>query len=635
MKKLLALILCLAMCLSACFALVACGETQDDVNPDNSGVNQDSLDKVTFEDSFGFIIKNLEINMGVDMAASLKVLELYVSKSTDGFIGGGVGKIEVSGTSPTSLDAALILKDNQLYANVALAASGVEQNVVINIDVERVLAYAIESSGASLEAVMGYVEGDLEADVEKFKNWIADELIPALGNTDAFLPSDEDIATVSAFFKTFGSNFIKTEAVGSDTKLSLDLSILSDWFSAMKSKKGNEFIDYVLGEGVYADIKAATPGILSFTVGDLVTEFKKNGGSIEELEAAINSLIILCDAPEGTTLKSLIAMAAPEFEGSVEDFLLQDDIASLSLNILPMFFTKAEADYEEICEYCMDIATHRVVFDGENYYAICSDCLKDVYIPDDYVVEPIEKEPVVETEPMTFTEIMEQVFSGLESCTIAELAGLDTETLSTIEASLSMAASSVNLELVVDSTSAIKSIKYGIDMSSLAEGGMVLNMNVNRTANGAVGSVEMKQAGVTMLKCDMEAKIGGSGYYSKSALENSVSILNKADAALASQDLKSMIVNSAYGNIETAEDIYEDGKIVGVSFMTSSEVNYTVYYDSCYANMVMCAQGYAQAQLIYYCNVSYKVIDGYENENEVFHYENAMSSINVTYAFEI
>ena len=96
-----------------------------------------------------------------------------------------------------------------------------------------------------------------------------------------------------------------------------------------------------------------------------------------------------------------------------------------------------------------------------------------------------------------------------------------------------------------------------------------------------------------------------------------------------------MIVNSAYGNIETAEDIYEDGKIVGVSFMTPSEVNYTVYYDSCYANMVMCAQGYAQAQLIYYCNVSYKVIDGYENENEVFHYENAMSSINVTYAFEI
>lgn len=603
MKKLLSLILCLAMCLSACFALVACGETNEEVKPDAPQVNKDPFAKEVFGESFGFIIRNLEINMGTSKAA-LKVAELYVAQGEDGFVGGGVGEIEVTGTDAMTAKAAIILKNNDLYVQVKGAMAENNMGVSISLDAEKLLGYALESAGVSLEAVMDYKEESLDADIEKFKGWATEQLIPALGNLDAYALTEAEIAAICTIFENVADKFIKVEAVGEDQKISLDFSGLIACIDDLKNKKGSEFVDIVFGEGTYAKIKAATPGILSFTVGDLVAEFKKNGGSLEDLEAAINALLVLAEAPEGYTLQAMIAQLVPDFDGTLADFFALEEIAGLSLNIIPALIPQAAPECPPPCSNCFDgVAIGYIISDGYEIH-LCEKCYEENFSSafELYPYEPVVDTPADEV-PATLQEIMDEVFAGLEAASLAELFDLTDDTISQIKASLEMVAGTVKFEVVADKDAAIKSIKYNLDMSSVATEAIAMSLNVNKTASGAVGNIEMKQAGVTMLKADLEVKINANGYYNKDALAEIVAAETAANAVLDASDIADLIAADLYCTIESQEDIIEDGKAVGVVIVTEYNETYTVYFDDLFAIMVMESGDMKMGQAVFFCEV--------------------------------
>lgn len=613
MKKLLSLILCLAMCLSACFALVACGETEN--NEDLGGTPQieDPYKKQHFGESFGIVVRNFEINTG-DSVGDLKVLELYVSQNEDGsFTGGGIGELALNGYEEGTMEAALVLLGDRLYVKVETENEGEVGAIYMDYDFNKILELVFASADVDLEAIIDYANGELEGDVEAINDWVENKFLPALGDLSAYELSEEDMAAICAFFTLFGDKFIKVEKIGREEKIVLDLSVALEWARELDNKTGAEFVDLVFGEGFYAKVKAATPGVLSFTVGDLVTVFKTNGGSIDELEDAIDALIVLMGAPEGMTLKSLIASEYPEFEGDLEDLLAMEEIASVSLNLLPYLFGSTSPDNEvstaRLCLNCYnEPAIGTIDIDG-NVVDVCGTCYKEYFNSYDLEkFEVVEESEKVEEEPeqiKTLQQILDDVFVSMEAASFADLMGLSADDLSVIETSIQMAISSVAIEAVVDADGIVKSVKYKLDMSAVQEGSMVMDMNAERTADGAVIHVDTKMGGVTLAKGDIEIKKNASGFYSKDALDSIKKVSGYIDVILADSDLGQMLMDSTHAEIKSHNYIVEDGETVGITFETDYGYVYEVYYEDVIGYMTTASGELGVCQVMFAATLIY------------------------------
>lgn len=702
MKRILALILALAMCLSACYALVACGDddhthsyvdgkcecgaTDPSYKPDDDkgGIDfGDLLPDLTFE-STGVIIKNLAINTG-DSLTEFENLALYISADENGLSGYGNGKVTVTNSSTETADVTFILENNVLY----IQAADDDNKISLNVEIEKLIG----SLGAAEGSMLGSIEEMIEAlesgayddEINALVSIVSEKFIPALGDLNGLLPTDEDVALVAGLFEAFASNFIKVEAVDGGSKVSLDLSVLNDWFAAFKTMKGSELIDLVFGEGTFASIKETIPAILAFSVEDLVAIIVENGGNLDTLEEGIDALLVYSGAPAGMNFKALMAQTFGA-EMSLKQLLALDEIKSISvdklLSYLFVSLTNKPSAYSA-CENCHeDIGKNQVDILGETFY-VCDSCYEKIMSSGstptakccqicgadgelfDYegtllcaycykgVTGDTLTSDTVEEIPSAL-EMISGILDAFEAVTLPELFELSEDTLAQIEASLLMATSTVSLDVTFDADGNAKSFYYALDMSEFMENSPAYSLTVDKTASGAKVTIDANMGGSASMgeggsiSGEIEIAVGAKGEKDTEALASIKKDLAEAKALIYKdyELLDAMIVNGvlnySYGTAKGYESTHitdDAGKNIGiaVNVVLFDDEHHTegqqfyVYYEDLFALQVMTEDDDSEAMGTFFATYgSYS----YDKDNGSSSADNYTATINIEFEFD-
>ncbi len=556
MKKIIAFLLSLVMCIGLCFSLVACGPEENDDSKQEPPKNQSG--KVSFDDAFALIIRDFTINVE-DVVIELDVFELYISESDGEFIGGGSGKIKVSEDGESqSIDASIIVENGEAYAVMEAVVDGESQTVYFDLDFETLIGFALENSGVSLEDIDDFVNGEMESKGELVAEWLSEQLIPALGNIEAMGPSEEDMQAAIECIAALISNFISEDQVGSNVEISLDLEILKSWLNAFKTKTAAEFIDTVLGEGTYESIKASVAGILSYTIGDFITEFEKNGGSVQGVVDAIDAMLVIMDAPDGVKIDALIKEYYPEFDTAAE-FIASEEISSLCLNDFLMM----------------------VLSDEENTVT-----------------------------PEVLQELINGIYADLESNTLPDYIGMSEDELSVLTENINVLCDSIELKLTVNADSGeFVSLEFGINVNgdNLTAPEVDFSVKITGIANGIKAQISAEVAGEEVMSGTAELISGADGYYNKTKLDkikkNSAIVQNvfKGDDAI--DNMVSMLELSYL--VEEYEPISNaEGDVIGIIVTISNwgdvpDTRYTVYFEDLFAVMIIDYDGMCMANVIF------------------------------------
>ena len=544
LKRIVSLLLALVMCLGMCFALASCGEEAETGNK-NQTAPRDPND-VKMENAFAFVIRDLEINMEGNNA-KLKVLELYVAEKDGKYMGGGTGKITVNSAGENvALDASLVYDDGKLYASVSAAMNGEKQSMHLALDGEEFISFAIDSTGVNLEEIMAEVNNQLTSNKADLEAWVSEELLPSLGDISSLLPTDEEIEAAYAYVMAIADKFISKKEAGANVEITLDLTTLKSWVASLKTAKVAELIDDILGDNTYATIKEAVPGLLSFTIGEVIAEFEKNGGSVQDLIDAINALFVIFDAPEGFDLDAAFKEAMPEFEGTLVDYIKSPEISSMCLNTFLIMAFSTE----------------------------------------DHVMTAEELQ-----------EMINGVFAELESKTFVEMTGMSEDDLASVSAAVDMVSQMIGCKVVANKTTGeLVSIEYNVSVPG--DVAASANLKVTKTATGAKASFDVKMAGETIAKGTAEAVVGGDGYYNKLTLANGKKYLGYIDG-FSIDSIDAALMAGLY-DAQDATAIYgEDGEKIGIVISTEYNGTYTVYYADVMAAMVAESEGMGMYNVVY------------------------------------
>ena len=670
MKRILALILALAMCLSACYALVACGDDDhthsyvngkcecgktdpsykpNDDDDDKGGIDfGDLLPDLTFE-STGVIIKNLAINTG-DSLTEFENLALYISADENGLSGYGNGKVTVTNSfTPETADVTFILENNVLY----IQAADDDNRVSLNVEIEKLIG----SLGAAEGSVLGSIEEMFEAlesgayddEINALVSIVSEKFIPALGDLNGLLPTDEDVALVAGLFEAFASNFIKVEAVDGGSKVSLDLSVLNDWFAAFKTMKGSELIDLVFGEGTFASIKETIPAFLAFTVEDLVAIIVENGGNLDKLEAGIDALLASSGAPAGMNFKALMAQAFGA-EISLKQLLALDEIKSISVDMLLssliVGLTNRPSAYPACYNCHEDIGKNQVDILGEIFY-VCDSCYEEMMSGGSLTSDTVEELPSV-------LEMISGILDAFEAATLPELFEISEDTLAQIEASLLMATSTVTLDVTFDADGNAKSFYYALDMSEFMENSPAYSLTVDKTASGAKvtidanmgGSVSMGEGG--SISGEIEIAVGAKGEKDTETLASikkdlaQVKALIYKDYELLDTMIVNGVLNYSYGTPKGYDYTHitnDAGKNIGiaVNVVLYDDEHFTegqqfyVYYEDLFALQVMSEDDDSEVMGTFF--VTYGSYS-YDKDNGESSADNYNATINIEFEFD-
>ena len=555
LKRIVSLLLALVMCLGMCFALASCGEEAETGNK-NQTAPRDPND-VKMENAFAFVIRDLEINMEGNNA-KLKVLELYVAEKDGKYMGGGTGKITVNSAGENvSLDASLVYDDGKLFASVSAAMNGEKQSMHFALDGEEFISFAIDSTGVNLEEIMAEVNNQLTSNKEDLEAWVSEELLPSLGDISSLLPTDEEIEAAYAYVMAIADKFISKKEAGANVEITLDLTTLKSWVASLKTAKVAELIDDILGDNTYATIKEAVPGLLSFTIGEVIAEFEKNGGSVQDLIDAINALFVIFDAPEGFDLDAAFKEAMPEFEGTLVDYIKSPEISSMCLNTFLIMAFSTE----------------------------------------DHVMTAEELQ-----------EMISGVFAELESKTFVEMTGMSEDDFASVSAAVDMVSQMINCKVVANKTTGeLVSIEYNVSVPG--EVAASANLKVTKTATGAKASFDVKMAGETIAKGTAEAVVGGDGYYNKLTLANGKKYLGYIDG-FSIDSIDAALMAGLYDAQDSTAIYGEDGEKIGIVISTEYNGTYTVYYADVMAAMVAESEGMGMYNVVYVADREYTHTEG-------------------------
>ena len=222
-RKLITLLLCLIMGFT-CFAFTSCDDGMS-TTPD------DKESKKKLDDSYGIIIRDLNFSIPTDESGSkqdikLDLFELYIAEDKDGkLIGGGTGTAKMPTsyqgfTTNIEMKASLYIEDDVAYVYLSQTAMGATQAIVYTYDADKMLNSLLKQEGLTLDELKAQLDGYENIDT-LVEDWINENLIPAIGDIDDLIPSDE-IEAVKDEIKDFLETFITREANQAHTNLKIN-----------------------------------------------------------------------------------------------------------------------------------------------------------------------------------------------------------------------------------------------------------------------------------------------------------------------------------------------------------------------------------------------------------------------------
>ena len=357
--RLLSLLLALVMICSLLLVSCSCAPS-DDAGKENGGsggqVKPDGGDGGDGEEdgkddepdepevkepiSMGFLLKDISINLteGTDM--QLTVGEIYFEENAEGeLLGEGYGTLieKYNGTKRSENEIIIAVFKGYVY----IARWDSQAHGVASIGrIGQILKLADEKNigRISLPAFLGMIDGAVGMNVsslimgaatspDAMGNWLANELIPALGslNSSLLLGKLDQIST------KLRESLIKTEGEGEGAVSVVDLGALAKWQSELSEKTVKEIIEQIFGEGSFLDMKTAVTGALTLSVSELISNLEANGANREKLFAALDSLAAIISGGEYKTLEELLKLSS-----DIEDMLDDPEVAGFTVSMLLM-----------------------------------------------------------------------------------------------------------------------------------------------------------------------------------------------------------------------------------------------------------------------------------------------------------
>ena len=288
--------------------------------------------------SIGIDITGLTVNLDYTEdviesgTISVDVLEGYVGlNDNDELVGAGKGVIKFAAANTTVNNSATIsffIEGTAFYAsfegNQPAGYTNFAENKYIKLDLE-----ATPGLDEAKEAL-----AELEALYPEIEAWYTDVFAPIFDSVVI------DTSAAEAFaVKVINSLVKKTVADDGSYTITIDFDAIKEFNETLAVEKIPAVIDIILGEGVYADIKAyiTSDEFYALSVADLVDYIENEQGiSIADLFDAIDDLLVVVSGTDGITLEALLASNEElgiEFpEGfDIAELLVSEDMAELTV----------------------------------------------------------------------------------------------------------------------------------------------------------------------------------------------------------------------------------------------------------------------------------------------------------------
>lgn len=367
--------------------------------------------------SIGIDITGLTVNLDYDEdiiesgTISVDVLEGYVGlNDNDELVGSGKGVIKFAAANTTLNNTATIsffIEGTAFYAsfegNQPAGYTNFAENKYIKLDLE-----ATPGLDEAEEAL-----AELEALYPELEAWYTDVFAPIFDSVVI------DTSAAEAFaVKVINSLVKKTVADDGSYTITIDFDAIKEFNETLATEKIPAVIDIILGEGVYADIKAyiTSDEFYALSVADLVDYLENEQGiSIADLFDAIDALLVVVSGADGITLEALLAsnedlnLELPEGFDFAE-LLVSEDMAELTVMAALKAMLEIEDDpATQIDEAAVAIkaAIAEVIAQFENVTVY--ELLVSSMPEDDEIIDAISAEP----DPIQ--EIVDSVNDAIDS----------------------------------------------------------------------------------------------------------------------------------------------------------------------------------------------------------------------------
>ena len=379
-----------------------CGEADPDAPVDPEIPDLPEIPEIEFT-SAGIVIKDFTVEINGQKTVA-NVEKMYVTLDEYGQpFGYGKAQLVFSGEPlelPNIIETEIVLESGYLYI-VNKGAGGFnstqESEQYVKVDVPQALdALISQAYGFDFEQTLIEIAGIIsyiQMIYPEIEDIIINKIIPALGTFEQVedviasvenVEAPEGVTVSEEFIRAF---FDITETEDSGVALTLKLDALKAANEILATSTISELIDLMYGEGAYESIKSAVPGLLAYSVADVVAMIEENGGSVDQLFDAIDEIIAIVVGAEGVTLEMLL-----ELDMDIAEMLKSEEMQNYSVARALMIAMELEStdDLMAGIEYAYSILESATLYD---LIAGMSQSAPEEYpedMPEDMPEEPVD-----------------------------------------------------------------------------------------------------------------------------------------------------------------------------------------------------------------------------------------------------
>jgi hypothetical protein len=307
--------------------------------------------------SVGLEIKDYVLNLNYadedyrdqpqEMTMSIDVIEGYVGlDENDALIGAGKGVMKTVGTNTgvnSTVEITFVIDGGVFYAAITGDAPDVTATIKENHYAKIDLNPEATPELAEIEEILEQVE----ALVPVIEEWYNEELAPIFANVEINTDGAKKYAA-----KLANALLKKTVADDGSYTLTIDFEAIKAFNNDLATKKISAIIDVLLGEGVYADVKAFinSDEFYSLSVADVIDYIEdEQGVDLAAFFSAVNSLLATLTENEEMTFEKFLIQSG-EFDGMIDEnfnvveFLRSEEMAEFSVMAALKTFIPAEDD---------------------------------------------------------------------------------------------------------------------------------------------------------------------------------------------------------------------------------------------------------------------------------------------------